>query len=472
MTASVSHHEEAFGLNVLNSVREMQQQGAWCDARITCANGRVLCVHRVLLAAVSPYFREKFAQQYVNINVQFGSDVMIQLVKYCYSGEISIGIKISLDIYLAARKFQLHALYATAERHLLNNLESIVSSGRFRGLDVEAFEQVVEHLPISNARQISMIFRALVSWLEYDHNGRLPWFASMMTRIGEKYGSKGYYNFRILAKDHKEPLQSLQTITCRTKYMLLRDAIYSYEDSVLNEVQWSDLMCERKKPNCALVVPLCLQAGLFLSVHKTNDGRLRLSRHWYGSTIAHGDIKVVTQNQMYVVDCKNAVRILRVDSGQFLMADTSKRVPAALDQIYNISADQYDRLVIYGSRDGQKMLTYDCAGASLTLEEPDRVARALDVVHIPGTQILYQVWSGHLEEIHITKDRCVPRWPKRVIFLPKDTQVRRILHTFCDKQGIVILVQDVWSSRHSVLRYSQNQWEMLLQLDGLELGVF
>lgn len=469
MTASVSHHETGFGLNVLNSVRELQQQGLWCDARLQCNDGRVLCVHRILLSAVSPYFREKFAQHFVDINVAFSSNVMSQLVKYCYSGEISISTKISLDVYLAAREFQLDSLYSTAEQHLLANLDSVANSQRFKELEVDALTHLLEHLPLATNSQLNAMLRGLLSWLEFDQGRRVSAFASIMVKLGQKYVPREYYNIKVpLIETHAE------TPTNRSlrgsRYILLDDDVYTYSGQQLEKVDWKALQAERSKAGCELVVPLSRPAGLFLSGHRKSDGSIRLARHWFNGSLSQGDVKAVSANQMYAVDCANNIRSLQVNCGNALLSGTGKAVPQQLDSVHNVSADGAGRLIVYGSNEAQgRTVAYATPGPRLELEAPDRVAQALDIVHIEGTQILYQVWSGHIEEMHISAGNVVPRWPKRIIFLPNESQVRRVLHPFCDKNGLVVVVQDVWSSRQSVLRYSKNQWEILLQQDAHKL---
>lgn len=470
MTASISHHETAFGLNVLNSVRELQQQGLWCDAKIRCNDGRVLCVHRILLSAVSPYFREKFAQQYVEINVDFSSDVMTQLVKYCYSGEISISTKISLDVYLAARKFQLDSLLLTTERHILSNLESAVNSQRFAELDADSQNELLEHLPMMTSKQLNVMLRGLVNWLEHDQPGRIMAFASIMMKLGKRYVPREYYNVKAPLKAVENVDISASPPQSRTRYMVLHNDVYTYTGEQLHKIDWQGIVSEREKASCELVVPLCKQAGLFLTGRRKADGYIRLDRHWFNGSLSQGDVRSVSSNQMYAVDCTNSIRSLRVNSGLALMADTGKSVPESIDRVFNISADDCGRLLIYGSNEKVgKTLTYARPGPELVIEAPDRLGQALDIVHIAGTQIVYQVWSGHIEEMHITAEHSLPRWPKRMIFLPKESQVNRVLHPFCDQDGLVVLVQDVWSSRQSILRYSRNQWEILLQQDAQKL---
>lgn len=83
-------HEEAFFKNLMTEVHSLWRQEQLCDVRLKAQN-QVISAHRVVLAAVSPYFKAMFCShldesQQTEIEIQgLSSSVLHMIVEYAYT---------------------------------------------------------------------------------------------------------------------------------------------------------------------------------------------------------------------------------------------------------------------------------------------------------------------------------------------------------------------------------------------------
>lgn len=93
--------------SILPAIQEFQVQGLFCDVTLTTSGGRVIPVHKNILAAVSGYFQGLFRSEMKEVhehNVDFGSideSVVSDLLCFVYSGEISITLDKSKNLLQA-----------------------------------------------------------------------------------------------------------------------------------------------------------------------------------------------------------------------------------------------------------------------------------------------------------------------------------------------------------------------------------
>lgn len=87
-----SHNQET----LLSKLLAFQVDGLYCDLTLTTCSGRVIPVHKNVLAAVSCYFKGLFRSEMKEVhesNVDFGvidEGIVEELLNFIYSGEISI----------------------------------------------------------------------------------------------------------------------------------------------------------------------------------------------------------------------------------------------------------------------------------------------------------------------------------------------------------------------------------------------
>lgn len=111
-----------------HSLLELQQVGQLCDVELVTSSERYIPAHRVVLAAGSPYFRAMFAgslsesaQRHVLV-VNFDSDIVEAVVKYCYNGDFTLPADMVKVLIVAADYYGIVSLYHECSHFLERNL--------------------------------------------------------------------------------------------------------------------------------------------------------------------------------------------------------------------------------------------------------------------------------------------------------------------------------------------------------------
>ncbi|XP_067422767.1 kelch-like protein 12 [Emydura macquarii macquarii] len=114
-------------LELSKGLKQLYQHQLLCDATLVCEGRRFSC-HRVLLAAVSPYFKDVFTSSWKESQ---GGEVVLQdmspsllqsILKYIYTEELSLTLETAPDLFAAASKLQILPLVEICSRFLGNKV--------------------------------------------------------------------------------------------------------------------------------------------------------------------------------------------------------------------------------------------------------------------------------------------------------------------------------------------------------------
>ncbi|CAM2104340.1 unnamed protein product [Caretta caretta] len=124
-------------LELSKGLKQLYQHQLLCDAMLVCEGRRFSC-HRVLLAAVSPYFKDVFTSfgkesQGGEVVLQDMAPFILQsILQYIYTEELSLSLETAPELFAAASKLQIRPLVEICCRFLLKNISMQNCIGLYR----------------------------------------------------------------------------------------------------------------------------------------------------------------------------------------------------------------------------------------------------------------------------------------------------------------------------------------------------
>lgn len=193
---------------LINNMEQFRVDSGFTDITIEVEGQKFAC-HKVILAAGSPYFRSMFSSgmEECHKNVvrmqQLGSVVFEQVLKFIYTGKVSITAVIVEDLFAQAHIFQIqtlvslcvdffqknmkehnclsaltladiHAhrqLYLYAKNFCCNHFQSLVSDEDLYKLSCECITDLLKDRHL-NCENEELVYETAVKWLEYDLTAR------------------------------------------------------------------------------------------------------------------------------------------------------------------------------------------------------------------------------------------------------------------------------------------------------------
>nr|XP_056710489.1 kelch-like protein 12 [Euleptes europaea] len=199
-------------------LKQLYQAQQLCDV-ILEVEGKSFPCHQMLLASVSPYFRDIFINSngWQNKGLQLkgmASSTLHHLLNYLYTEELSLTLETALDLFTAAGKFQILPLKEIAGRFLeknvtLNNCLSLYHLSHEHGhqaLQQAALGYISQHfghlaekddflslefnpmvgLISSGSLEVDSeltVYQAVRSWAEHETATRLPLFTELLQHV-------------------------------------------------------------------------------------------------------------------------------------------------------------------------------------------------------------------------------------------------------------------------------------------------
>nr|XP_056721519.1 kelch-like protein 21 [Euleptes europaea] len=112
---------------IREGLKQLHQEQLLCDTTIVAGGERFPC-HRMLLAAVNPYFRAMFSSPFREsqegevLLKEMDPAVLQTVVNYCYTEEIALLPEMAQDIFVAASRLQILPLLESCSRFLLERI--------------------------------------------------------------------------------------------------------------------------------------------------------------------------------------------------------------------------------------------------------------------------------------------------------------------------------------------------------------
>lgn len=198
-----------FGEETCVVLSELRECGQLCDAIIKVENVDFL-VHRVIMAACSPYFRALFTNKLFDLNKQVvvipgvSPDIMKMIIEYAYTQKVLITtknvekllpaadqfhvnglVKACCDVFasqlscenaIGIRKFSrayfCHTLERTAQKFLMQNFCDIYPvSKEYLEMNIDDLCKILLSDEL-NVRNEELVFDAVVCWINFDHEQR------------------------------------------------------------------------------------------------------------------------------------------------------------------------------------------------------------------------------------------------------------------------------------------------------------
>ncbi|KIH55216.1 BTB/POZ domain protein, partial [Ancylostoma duodenale] len=147
------NHEHILYAQAFSTLDELRRDGLLCDVELSVGDHRTIAAHRVVLAAVIPYFHAMFTVEMIEStkkkitirNIDFATLELI--VSYAYCGRLHINVENVLPVMYAANFLQLNALtekcanYLKHHMHLTNVLgvRAVCSSLNCSSAETERF---------------------------------------------------------------------------------------------------------------------------------------------------------------------------------------------------------------------------------------------------------------------------------------------------------------------------------------------
>lgn len=105
------HGRKAFGV-----FQEMRSNTEFCDVVLKVSN-LTLHAHRLILAGISPFFRQEFSakgseQNEILLPKDVNPDAARSILDFIYTGELTANLKNVQDLLYVARMFQVRTVYS------------------------------------------------------------------------------------------------------------------------------------------------------------------------------------------------------------------------------------------------------------------------------------------------------------------------------------------------------------------------
>ena len=207
-------------LKILVTMEEFRKEGLFCDVVFKCDDGLSFECHRVVLAAVSPYFRAMFQlnmlerSQY-SISIKgIDSNAFDSLLNYAYNGKVktdfenifmllsaanmlqfeevekacvdflykNLNITNCIDICAVAETLNYEELFRVAEIYVIKNFRWLVRHSKFMAMTSSQLESVISKEKLSIASE-SEVYQAVITWVKVESEVRGKHLAGLLKHV-------------------------------------------------------------------------------------------------------------------------------------------------------------------------------------------------------------------------------------------------------------------------------------------------
>ena len=222
-------------VKIINKMNELRADKILCDISLQCDDGRKFFVHKLVLSAVSPYFRALFQtnmsekDQFL-INIKgIESESLDSLIEFAYTTSITVTIEniFSLltaanmlcfedvekscvdflcknlnlencvDICTMAETINCEQLHRVATLYVSNNFRQFVRGTSFLNITPTQFESVLSSDKI-NVSSESEIYDAVMTWIKFDIDNRVQYLSIILKHVRFSLMSRKYLVDRVL----------------------------------------------------------------------------------------------------------------------------------------------------------------------------------------------------------------------------------------------------------------------------------
>ena len=205
---------------MFDALDEFRKEGLFCDVVINCEDGGSFKCHRVVLAAVSPYFKAMFR---VNMLERSQSGILIKgvdsksfqsLVTYAYKGEVitnfdsiisllsaanmlrfddveksciellnkNLNVTNCIDICAIAEALNYEELFRVAEIFIIKNFRWLARHSKFSEMTSAQLESVISNDTLRIASE-SEVYQAVLTWVKYEPEARCKHLFGLMQHV-------------------------------------------------------------------------------------------------------------------------------------------------------------------------------------------------------------------------------------------------------------------------------------------------
>ena len=213
--------DSSHGGELLRGLNELRKTKTFCNVFLkTRTEHQGFPVHREVLVAVSPYFKELCENDFATgsskeiVLEELTPSILVLIIEYLYTGELTITAENSQDIFNAAVLLQLRTLGTVSENYLVKsvspqnclqvmalaqkcdshrllekarqymgaNFTKVVDSSDFTSIQAKDLKAVIssDFLVISSENEV---FEAVKRWIESDREQRLRYVPLLMSQV-------------------------------------------------------------------------------------------------------------------------------------------------------------------------------------------------------------------------------------------------------------------------------------------------
>jgi len=235
--ATMEYKTPEFFRDMYKILHTFQINGELCDVEIQCGRKSFRC-HRILLASISGYFRAMFLgtlaeskQEVIKIQ-DIDENVMEDMVKYAYSGKITINVDNVQSILYVASILQIenvaHACSGFMKEHLhpencvqvhafaiqhnreqlikysqdfiTENFVEVMKTPEYLSMTPAVIETIVGSSSLNVTNEVE-VFEAVMLWINHDKDNRKQHLPGLMGKIKLPLINTGYLMEKIASNE-------------------------------------------------------------------------------------------------------------------------------------------------------------------------------------------------------------------------------------------------------------------------------
>ena len=228
MDSAIEYEASEYHKETFETLSSFLQSGELCDLEIECGEKSIKC-HRVILASVSGYFKAMFTgdlaeskQSVVKIQ-DIDENVMEKLIRYAYSGKISLtvdnvqsvlyasSVLLIENIAVACSKFMkehltsenciqvlsfamLHnreQLIKFAQDFIIENITEVSETADFKTVSFSVLEVILKSCDLNVSSEVE-VFELLMKWISKDIDSRKQHLPALLSHVKLPLINTGY----------------------------------------------------------------------------------------------------------------------------------------------------------------------------------------------------------------------------------------------------------------------------------------
>lgn len=324
-----NHKKADLLVNCIPILREIRKSGKLCDISLKVKD-RTISAHRVILAATVPYFYKMFCadnqesdKKMEIIMQEFDPDLIENLIDYCYSGEIQIGISNINNLLICANIFELvdikeacvkfmgtnlnstNAIFFSRiavsnkldqaivdlEDFICNNFSEVSESQDFAKLEAHELIKIIEKSEIKVSTE-EKVYEAALKWVKMDEESRIAFLPEVLRKVRLSYLAPEYLvnvvsnenliRQSIECRDVLEEAKNHQLLSLRSNWTskICNIEPRQYENEVIYLICGSN----NNLKNCIMA---------YKQRKWTEVAKLSQEKKWFGGTLMNGKIYIV-----------------------------------------------------------------------------------------------------------------------------------------------------------------------------------